>query len=265
MTKTTETLTIGSAQQRQQVSRARPLLALTRAEARLFLRDPLTTLLGVLLPAAVLAGLGAVPALREPSEVFGGVRFVDFLAPSLLAISIAVLGVQNLPTGLATYREKGILRRLSATPVSPFAVLIVQLVLNLVTVALGTVLMVAVAVGVFGVAAPRHPLGFALAFVCGTAAVFAIGLLIAAVAPRSRVAAGIGTIVSMVTQFFAGVYLPKFLLPEVIVRVGEFVPPGIGAFQGAWTGDGADPAQLAVMALIAIMATGLAARFFRWE
>jgi ABC-2 type transport system permease protein len=250
---------------RQRVSRARPLLALAKAETRLFLRDPLTTLLGVLLPAAVLAGLGAVPALREPSEVFGGLRFTEYFAPSLLAISIAVLGVQNLPTGLATYREKGILRRMSATPVSPFAVLVVQLLLNLVTVALGTVLMVAVAVGVFGVPAPRHPLGFALAFLFGTGAVFAIGLLIAAVAPRAKVAAGIGTVVFMVTQFFAGVYLPKFLLPDVIVRIGDFVPPGIGAFQGAWTGDGADPVQLAVMVLIAVVATGTAARFFRWE
>ncbi len=163
----------------------------------------------------MLAGLGAVPALREPAEVFGGLRFTEYFAPSLLAISIAVLGVQNLPTGLATYREKGILRRMSATPVSPFAVLVVQLLLNLVTVALGTVLMVAVAVGVFGVPAPRHPIGFALAFLCGTAAVFAIGLLIAAVAPRAKVATGIGTVVFMVTQFFAGVYLPKFLLPDV--------------------------------------------------
>ena len=248
-----------------QVSRARPLLALTRAETRLFLRDPLTTLLGVLLPAAVLVGLGAVPALREPSEVFGGLRFTEYFAPSLLAISIAVLGVQNLPTGLATYREKGILRRLSATPVSPFAVLVVQLLLNLVTVALGTVLMVAVAVLVFDVPAPRHPFGFALAFLCGTGAVFAIGLLIAALAPRAKVATGIGTVVFLVTQFFAGVYLPKFLLPDVVVRIGEFVPPGIGAFQGSWTGAGADPVQLAVMALIAVVATATAARFFRWE
>lgn len=250
---------------RQPVRRTRPLLALAKAETRLFLRDPITTLIGVVLPTAVLAGLGAIPALREPAEVFGGLRFTEYFAPSLLAVSIAVLGVQNLPTGLATYREKGILRRLSATPVSPFAVLVVQLLLNLVTAALATVLMVAMAVGVFRVPAPRHPLGFALAFLCGMAAVFAIGLLIGALAPRAKLAAGVGTVVFMMMQFFAGVYLPKFLLPDVIVRIGDFVPPGIGAFQGAWTGGGADPAQLVVMALIAIMATGLAARFFRWE
>jgi ABC-2 type transport system permease protein len=250
---------------RRQARRPSPLLALAKAETRLFLRDPLTVLLGVLLPTAVLAGLGAIPALREPADVFGGLRFVEYFAPSLLAISIAVLGLQNLPTALATYREKGILRRLSATPVRPSAVLVVQLLLNLVTAAAGTVLMVVVAVVLFDVPAPRHPLGFVIAFVCGTAAVFALGLLVAALTPRARVATGVGSVVFMVTQFFAGVYLPKFLLPDVIVRIGEFVPPGIGAFQGAWTGEGADPMQLAVMALIALAATAVAARFFRWE
>ncbi len=125
---------------------------------------------------------------------------------------------------------------------SPAAVLVVRLLVNLLTAVVGTVLTVAVAVLAFDVPAPRHPIGFATAFLCGTSAVFALGLLIAAVAPRARVATGIGTLVFMLTQFFAGVYLPKFLLPDVIIRIGEFVPPGTGGFQGAWTGDGGRPA-----------------------
>lgn len=241
------------------------LMTLTRTEAKLFLRDPMTVLIAVLLPAAVLTGLGAVPALREPADVFGGLRFIDYFAPSLLAVSIAVLGLQTLPTGLASYREKGVLRRFSTTPMSPAAVLVVQLLITVTTAAVATVFMVGVAVLVFDVPFPRHPVGFLLAFVLGTAAVFALGLIVAAVAPRARVATGIGTVLFMLTMFFAGVYLPKYLLPDAIVRIGEFVPPGIGAFQGAWVGDGADPVQLAAMAVIALVATAVAARFFRWE
>jgi ABC-2 type transport system permease protein len=243
----------------------RPLRALARAETRLFLRDPVTVLIAVVLPTVVLAGLGAVPALREPSEMFGGFRFTDYFAPSLLAINIAVLGLQNLPTGLVAYREKGILRRLSASPMNPAAMLVVQLLINVVTAAVGTVLMVAVAVFVLDVPAPRHPVGFVLTFLLGTSAVFALGLMIAAVAPRARLAAGIGTVAFMLTQFFSGVYLPKFLLPDVVVRIGEFVPPATGAFQAAWLGDGPALSQLVVMAVIAVTATAVAARFFRWE
>ena len=241
------------------------LAVLTRTETRLFLRDPLNVLIGVLMPTAILVGIGSIPALREPSEVFGGLRFVDYFAPPLLAVSIAVLGLQTLPLGLATYRERGVLRRLSATPLRPSAVLLVQLLVNAATAAVATVLMVAVAVAGLGLPFPRHPLGFVATFVIGTSAVFAIGLVIAAVSPRAKVASGIGTVGFMLLLFFGGVYLPKFLLPDVVLRIGEFVPPGVEAFADSWTGDGPAPLQLAVLAVIALVAAGVAARLFRWE
>jgi ABC-2 type transport system permease protein len=239
--------------------------SLSRTEAKLFLRDPVTLLVAILLPTLILAGLGSVPALREPLPMFDGLTFVGYFAPPLLAITITQLGLQTLPTGLATYRERGILRRYSTTPVRPALVLLVQLLVNLVTAVLATALLVGVSVLVFGVDPPRHPVQFLLALLLGVAAVFAIGLLIAAVAPRARTATGIGALTFMVMLFFAGVYLPNFLLPEVVVQIGEFVPPGIASIKQSWTGAGADPLVLAVMAAIALGASALAARLFRWE
>lgn len=238
---------------------------LARTEARLFLREPGTLLLALLLPTVLLVGLGSVPALRTPSPAFGGQAFLTVFTPSLLGWSLAFLALQTMPVGLVTYREKGILRRLSITPVRPAVVLQVQLLLYVATAVLGMLLMVVVAVAVFGIAPPQHPLAFAVTFVIGTASMFAIGLLIAALAPRAKAAAGIGTVGLLITQFFGGLYLPKFLLPDVVVRIGEFVPPGIGAFQSSWLGSGATTAQLAVLAAVAVVATVAAMRSFRWE
>ena len=86
--------------------------------------------------------------------------------------------------------------------------------------------MFAVAHLVFGIPLPAHPLGFLAAIAAGTSAVFALGLVIAAVAPRARTATGAGTVLFLLVMFFAGVYLPKFLLPDVVLRIGEYVPPG---------------------------------------
>ena len=72
-----------------------PLVTLSRAEARLFLRDPVTLGVAVLLPTIVLAGLGSVPALRDPLPIFGGQTFVAYFAPPLLAISKSVLPYGN--------------------------------------------------------------------------------------------------------------------------------------------------------------------------
>lgn len=241
------------------------LSSLARTETRLFLRDRIPVAFVVTHPALVLAALGAIPALREPSEKFGGLRFIEFFAPSLLVVSVALLGMQVLPVGLVTYRERGVLRRFAATPASPAGVLLVQLVINLVAAVVASVLMVAVAVLLLDVPMPRDPLGFAVAFALGVAAAFALGLVVAAMAPRTKVATGIGTVLFMVAMLFGGVYLPKFLLPDLILRIGEFVPPGVGAISDAWLGNGPQPAQLVGMAVIALAATLAAVRFFRWE
>jgi ABC-2 type transport system permease protein len=243
----------------------RGLARLAATELRLYLREPVTVLVAVLLPAVVLLVLGAIPALRTPAPPFGGARFVDVFAPAMLAISIAMLGLQTLPTGLAAYREQGVLRRFATTPMRPPAVLAVQLVITVGMAAVSTALLVAVAHLALGVPLPQHPVGFVLAFLLGTAAVFAVGLVVAAVAPRARTATAVGSLLFVLTQFFGGVYLPKFLLPEVVVRIGRFVPPGTGAFADAWTGAGPRWAPLGAMAVIALVASVLAARLFRWD
>lgn len=241
------------------------LSTLARTELRLFLRDPINIIVPVMLPSLVLFGLAAVPALREPIQPTGGLSFVAYFAPSLLAISITVLGFQVLPTGLATYRERGVLRRLSATPMRPASVLFVQLIINLVFAMLGSLLLVALAVQLLDLPAPGHPLGFAVSLLLGTAAVFATGLFLAARVPRARTASGIGGIMFVLAMFFGGVYLPKYMLPSWLIRIADFVPPGSGALFDTWVGSGVELAPLAVMAGIALAATAAAARFFRWE
>lgn len=241
------------------------LSTLARTETKLFLRDRIPVAFVVTHPALILALLGAIPALREPSATFGGRPFIEFFAPSLLVVSVALLGMQVLPVGLVTYRERGVLRRFAATPASPSGVLLVQLGINLAAAVVASVLMLAVAVLFLGLPLPRDPLGFLLAFALGTAAAFGLGLTVAATAPRAKVATGIGTVLFILAMLFGGVYLPKFLLPDLMLRIGEFVPPGVGAISDAWLGNGPQPAQLVGMAVIALAATLAAVRFFRWE
>jgi ABC-2 type transport system permease protein len=241
------------------------MTVLLATEARLWLRDPFNALFGVLLRARCSPGWARCPALREPSPMFGGGTFLEYFAPSMLAVSVAVLGLQALPVGPRDVPGEGILRRFAATPARPWAVLAAQLAINAASALLGAVLLVVVAVAGFGVPLPRHPLAFTAALLLGTGSVFAVGLVVAGAAPKARTATTAGTVLFMLTQFFAGVYLPKFLLPEPVVAIGAYVPPGVTALQDAWTGAGPHPAQLAVLALITVVATVLATRVFRWE
>ncbi|WP_309115494.1 ABC transporter permease [Saccharothrix sp.] len=234
-------------------------------EWKLFLREPGAVAFGVLFPTVLILVLGAIPALRTPDPAFGGLRFVDGYVSTLVVIALAFLCLNKLPSTVATYREKGILRRYSTTPVHPGKLLAAQLVVNSIAAGISVLLVMVVCRLVFDVDLPHHPLGFAAACLLGTTALSALGLLIAAWSPTARAANGWAAGVFMLVMFFGGAYLPRFLLPEVLVRIGEHLPPGVGALQEAWLGTAPSLVHLGILALTTVVAGTVAARSFRWE
>ncbi len=236
-----------------------------KIETRLYLRDLAAPLITIVLPLLLLTVFGMIPAMRESNPDFGDRTFIQYFAPSLLVITLAMAAVNILPTVLATYRERGVLRRLATTPASPAALLAAQLVISLGTILISAVLLIVVGRLAFDVPLPRHPLGFALALVLGTAALLALGLLVAAVAPTNKSAQAIAVPLFMLVMFFGGVYLPRFMLPDFLVRIGDYTPPGVQALLDAWTADAPRPLHLAIMAVIAVLAGSAAAKLFRWE
>jgi ABC-2 type transport system permease protein len=243
------------------------LAKLTFTESKLFLRDPMAVFFAVAFPPLLLAILGAIPAFREPSEDLGGLRVIDLYVPIMVGFVLAMLAISVVPTYLATYRERGILRRLSTTPVQPAGLLLAQLAMALVMALVAVVGVLGVGVVAFGTSVPRQPVGFLVALVLAAAALLAVGLLVAAVAPSGKAASGIGTMLFFPLMFFAGLYFPREAMPPVLRDISDFTPLGAGvqamsdASAGAWP----QPLHLAVMAAFAIVASLAAAKLFRWE
>ncbi|MEV8440050.1 ABC transporter permease [Actinosynnema sp. NPDC051121] len=241
------------------------MLKIVNTEWKLFLREPAMVVFAVFFPTILLLVLGAIPALRTPDPQFGDQRFIDSYVSTLIVIALAFLGLNKLPSTVATYREKGVLRRFSTTPVHPARLLLAQLVVNVVAGVISVVLLMAVSRLVFDIDLPHHPLGFGVTCLLGMVSLSALGLLVAAWAPTARSAGGWATVVFMLVMFFGGAYLPRFLLPEFLVRVGDYLPPGVAALQEGWLGSAPDPVQLAILALTALVAGTVAAKSFRWE
>ncbi|MCX5415763.1 ABC transporter permease [Streptomyces sp. NBC_00059] len=252
-----------------------PFLKMVKVETKLFLRDSATVTFGVLFPAGLLLGLGAIPALRELSPETGGLRSLDIWAPTALVFGMVMIAVQHIPAVIATYRERGILRRLSTTPAHPRSVLLAQMIVAFASVIVSATLMIFVAWMVLDIAPPERPLKFVVAVVVGYAALLGLGTISAAVARTSSTANQIGTLLFVALMFFGGAFLPRVLMPDVLREVGEFIPPGLQALTAAWSVDagevtataGGQPfwLQIAIMAGIAVTASAIAAKLFRWE
>jgi ABC-2 type transport system permease protein len=241
------------------------LSRLIAVEAKLVFRDPAAWVIALLVPTGILVVLGLIPGLSRPDEAFGGDRFIDLFVPSLVVLTLATLGLTALPIRLATYREIGVLRRFSTTPARPASLLAAQLVVNVLVATAAVVLLVGVGYVGFGVPIPQHPLAFVAAFGLGMSSLFAIGLLVAAVARTTRVGTGLAMPIFVAVMFLGGVYLPRFFFPDFLQTIGEYTPPGVQSLFDAWSGTPPDIPQLAILALITVVAGAVAAKLFRWE
>lgn len=228
---------------------------LARVEVKLMLREG-SAFITMAIPLFVLV-------------IFGiSVESGDTVLPAItMAIVVALKALYEVPTSLGTYRERGILRRLSTTPASPAALLAAQLVVQVLLMAVTVAILLCVATLALGLTLPRNGLWSVLVFVLGIAAMFAIGLFIAAVSPNGRVANGIGVLLYFPLAFLGGVTIPKDAMPPLLARIGEFTPLGAfrQALQDAWGGAAPQPLHLAVLVVYAAIVGLAAAKLFRWE
>lgn len=243
------------------------LTRITRTETKLFFREPIAVFFTLAFPPILMIILGSVPALRKPDPGLGGLRGIDVYAPIIVAMAIAMFSLSSLPQQFASYRERGILRRMRTTPVKPAVMLGAQL-LMCTAMSIG-VMIVILAIGrlAFGVGLPGRPLAYIVAYVLCALAMFSLGLLVASVAPSGKGAGAVGTLLFFPVLFFGGLWIPRAGMPDVLRHISDFTPLGAGvqALQDASTGNWPQLLHIGVMLGWTIIAGGAAARYFRWE
>ncbi|MDT0321217.1 ABC transporter permease [Streptomyces millisiae] len=249
------------------VSRRATAAAVLRAEARLFLREPGSLFWVLLFPALLLAILGAIPSFREVDDELDGLRVVDLYVPVTVLLGLIVAGFQAMPPIVTGYRERGILRRMSTTPVPPSAVLGAQMVLHGTAALVSALLALTVGRLAYDVSLPSQPLGYGLALLLAVAAALALGSVVTALTRTSRIATAVGSAVLFPMMFCVGVWMPIQTMPDVLARIVETTPFGAAAqaLGEAAAGDWPGWYHLGVLATWTVAATAVATRWFRWE
>ncbi|MEE6280594.1 ABC transporter permease [Georgenia sunbinii] len=235
------------------------------AEARMIIRDTSGLLLPIGLPLLLMVtngiGDGSDQVLPNGATVMNAI-----LLPLTITMVVALVGVVNMPSFLAAYRKYGVLKGLAVTPARPIMILLAQMLVSLAQVLVGVGLMMGVGAAFFGVTLPAN-LGWAL--LAGTlllAAMYGIGILIAAVAPTVNAAIALGLGAFFLMLALGGGFGPSESLPDVLQTIGESLPYGAGngALSAAWVGERPETLHLAALGAWAVVTGGLAAKLFRW-
>jgi ABC-2 type transport system permease protein len=240
--------------------------AMLISEGRLLLRNPGVVLWTAVLPVAAAIILGSIPAVRKPSAALGGLSFFQIYQPILVFFALTLLAMQALPDVLTRYREMGVLKRLRTTPVSPALLLGAQLVLIL-SVAIVCMALIVLLPPLGGAPWPKNLGGFVINYLLGAWAMLGLGMVIASLFHNAKVAAGFGSFLFFVMQFFAGLWLQRPNMPAWLRDISDYTPSG-AAVQGLtnssighWPG----ALYLIVLAVWGAVSTRLAIRFFSWE
>src|SRR5215207_6421051 len=107
---------------------------LVTAELRLLLRDPLTLTFVLAFPIVTMLIIGGSFG-TEPDEVFP-VNPSHWYVASYFTVVIGATGLVMLPVHIASYRERGVLRRLAASGFPRWSFAMAQLIVGLAVIVL---------------------------------------------------------------------------------------------------------------------------------
>lgn len=244
------------------------LIKLSWMEAKLFFREPIGAFFTLVFPLMMLFLFGSIYG-NTPSPLFNGLGTIDISVPAYTAMIIATTGLMGLTITMSTYREKGILRRLQTTPISPFVVLAAQVIVLFLMTLFGMALLILAGKLVYHIQFQGNALSVLGGFALCSLSFFAIGFVLAALMPTARTAQVVGMVLLYPMLFLSGAGFPKELLPEAIKKVSTFLPLTyvVNLLRGLWVGDAWSLHTTDVLVLLAILVVGVAISIwtFRWE
>ncbi len=247
-------------------------------------------------PAALLAGevrWTALGALRDAGWVFfaiampvglyafmeslmsdgdlaaaGGATFHVEMAAGMIGWGALVTAFVNLPEAVAVARDRGLLKRLRGTPLSPSTYLGGRTAAAVVIAVLTAALVLAVGLAWFGLELSWAGLPLAVAVLAlGTTTLAACGFVLASVMRSSKAVTAVGLAISLPLAFFSDVFVIG-QTPDWMGRVGSFLPlkPLTDAVAAALdpAGPAVSWASVGVLLGWLVAAGALALRLFRW-
>jgi ABC-2 type transport system permease protein len=232
----------------------------------------LSSLSGVLynLDEAVSGNLQTIAVNEEAAQDVKDFEYIDFMVPGILAMVLMFGGLAGYSLEIASYREKGILRRIKVSPLSLGVYLSSGILSVLIFTLLQTALLIALGVLAFNLNISGNYLYIILVVIIGALSFLALGFLIASLTKNMRSAAMASQAVAMPMMFLSGIFFSVEWVPTPLKVIAQCLPLyylgdalrrvmiDSASLLDVWV----DILVLVAMGAIAFLAS---IKFFRWE
>jgi len=234
---------------------------LVRAELKLMVRDPLVLTFVFAFPIVTMLIIGGSFG-TTPDPDFAGAKPSHWYVASYLTVVIAATGLIMLPVHLASYRERGVLRRFQASGFPRFSFAVAQLVVGLLVTAVASALLLIVAAPVYGVPSMHLPGRALIGIAVGAVAFVSGGVLLGSLLPSARSAQAVGLLLFFPSFLLGSGGPPPRVMGSALRQVADVLPltQVTKSIRDPWLGLGTATNSLIIAAVLAVVATAVAAR-----
>ena len=242
-----------------------------RFEQKAFWRNPAGAVFTFAFPLLFLVVFSTINSGQRLEER-GGISFVTFFVPGILAFGLISACYTNLAIRMTMNRDFGVLKRVRGTPVPTWAYLAGQVASSVLITFLLLFLTVGLGVVAFGVDFRTSTAGGLLVTLALGAACFcALGLAMSGLCPNADAAPAIVNFSVFPLLFVSGIFFPLDNAPEWLTTLAKLFPmqrlaDGLQyAFDPRTTGLGFNGGDLWALLAWTVAGSLLALRLFRWD
>jgi ABC-2 type transport system permease protein len=236
-------------------------MRLIRAELSLMRRDPLVLTFVVAFPVVTMLIIGGAFG-TTPDTAFDNTDPAHWYVASYLTVVIGAVGLVMLPVHLASYRERGVLRRFAVAGFPRWSFAISSLVVGLAATLVSCLLLLAVAAPVYGLPALHAAWRVALALAIGAVGFVALGVLLGTLLPSARSAQAVGLLLFFPSFLLGSGGPPPHVMGAAVRTVAGPLPLTLltTAVRSPWLGIGTATTSLLGLAAFTVVVTAIAAR-----
>ncbi|HYM50378.1 MAG TPA: ABC transporter permease [Candidatus Limnocylindrales bacterium] len=150
--------------------------------------------------------------------------YVDFLVPGIIALSIMQTGLFSVVFVFVQLKQRGVLRRLMATPMRVNHFFFSQITTRVVVALLQLIVLLAVGLFAFHFHFQGNLVAMLFVGVIGAAIFIAMGLAISGYAKSEETAAPLANIISLPLMFLSGVFFPRAAMPGWLQTITQYSP-----------------------------------------
>jgi ABC-2 type transport system permease protein len=236
-------------------------MRLIRAELSLMRRDPLVLTFVVAFPIVTMLIIGGAFG-TTPDPAFDNTDPAHWYVASYLTVVIGAVGLVMLPVHLASYRERGVLRRFAVAGFPRWSFAISSLVVGLVATLVACVLLLVVAAPVYGLPSLHSAWRVALALLIGAVGFVGLGVLLGSLLPSARSAQAVGLLLFFPSFLLGSGGPPPHVMGAAVRTIAGPLPMTLltSAVRAPWLGTSTATGSLLGLIAFTVAVTAVAAR-----